>query len=157
MEKTQRKKYDFIWTQKPDWWPLNVSFYDPNNGGKLCAENEREDAMLVNTIITKCKDNEIKLQKPYKDIVEAWLVNDQTLLSKLMARHTAETDIKKAVMKLHEEGLLQEVDTHFRELGLKVQYDESTKNPKSQVSMYIFIKRKKNKKTIVYTVHFQLP
>ncbi|XP_076070155.1 uncharacterized protein LOC143041901 [Mytilus galloprovincialis] len=129
--KDPEKKSDNIWT-KPDWWPLNVSFYDPNNGGKRCAENE--DAMLVETIFTKCKGNGIKLQKPYKDIVEAWQDDDQMLLSKLMTRHTAETDMKKAVIKLHEEGLLQdpEVDKNLRELGLLVQYDGSTQNPKSQ-------------------------
>ncbi|XP_063415185.1 uncharacterized protein LOC134697083 [Mytilus trossulus] len=66
-------------------------------------------------------------------MVDAWQADNQTLLSKLLTRHTAEIDLKKAVMKLHDERLLQdpEVDKQLRELGLFVQCDGSTQNAKS--------------------------
>ncbi|VDI60465.1 Hypothetical predicted protein [Mytilus galloprovincialis] len=125
-------KCDNIWTKTPDGWPTDCRYYNPNNGGKRCAKNE--DAMLVEALITLCKQKSIILPRPHQDMVEAWRADDQTLLTKLLTRHTAETDLKKAVMKLHEEGLLQdpEVDKHLREIGLLVQCDGSTHNVKSQ-------------------------
>lgn len=140
--KDPEKKCDHIWTIKPDGWPSNLRYYNPNNGGERCDDNE--DGMVVEALISLCGKKLIKFEKTYQDMVDAWQTADQTLLSKLMTRHTAETELKKAVMKLHQEGLLQDpdVDKHLRELGLFVQCDGSTQNAKLKVSMFIYIEGK---------------
>lgn len=125
-------KCDDIWTLTPDGWPSCLRYYNPNNGGERCTEDE--DGMVVEALITLCKKKSIILPKSYEDMVDAWQADDQKLLSKLLTRHTAETDLKKAVMKLHKEGLLKDVDEHLRKLGLLIQCEM-----KAQVSMSVYI------------------
>ncbi|VDI13582.1 Hypothetical predicted protein [Mytilus galloprovincialis] len=130
--KDPEQKCDHIWKETPVGWPSDCRFYNPYNGGKRCAENE--DTRLVRELITLCEKRTIFLPKPYKDMVNAWQDDDQALLSKLIARQTAEIGIKNALRKLHEGGLLRDsqVDKELKELGLFVQSTTSIKIAKSQ-------------------------
>ncbi|VDI47771.1 Hypothetical predicted protein [Mytilus galloprovincialis] len=130
--KDPEQKCDHIWKETPVGWPSDCRFYNPYNGGKRCAENE--DTRLVRELITLCENNSIAIPKPYKDMIKAWLADDQALLSKLIARQTAEIGIKNALRKLQEGGLLRDsqVAKQLKELGLFVQSTTSIKITKSQ-------------------------
>lgn len=135
--KDPAEKSDYIWKEKPIGWSKDCRFYNPYNAGKRYAENE--DGRLVKELKTLCEKNSITLPKLYKDMVDAWIADDQFSLTKLITRHTAETDVKKAVMKLHAESLLQDsnISKFLKDLGLLVQYSGTIQNAKSQVRMYV--------------------
>lgn len=142
--KNPDEKCDHIWKETPDGWPLDCRFYNPYNGGKRHVENE--DTRLVTEMINLCTNKSIKLQRPFQNMVIAWLAGDQTSLSKLIKRHTAETNLKGSMRKLHERGLLRdtEIIRELKKLGIIVECDENLLKTKSQVRILFCIFKKSN-------------